>query len=128
MTPTPQQSSAELLSHVRAWASSQLGSEPTSVIVELADGSRITLRGRDRTLDYRSVTWDGARYYFSEPQAAIVKLLWEAIPKGGDVGKRALIAAAETAGGDVGDIFKTHEAWQVLILGGRTKGTWRLAD
>lgn len=129
----PAATAAELLALARAWAVAQFGAPPLYVTVHLPDGTNHLVSGRRHTDDFRSVIWDDVTYHFSESQAAIVHALWDAIPLGGDLGKRALLAAADSAQTDVRAVFKVaggdmHPAWKTMIVEGRTQGTYRLAD
>jgi hypothetical protein len=125
---------AELLTQVRAWSVLQFGCPPLLVTVELVDGTQHTIATRGHTPDFRSVLWDGVTYYFNEAQAAVVRTLWLAIPVGGDVGRRALLGASGSDSKDVRDVFRLnaardmHPAWHTMIVEGRTKGAYRLAN
>lgn len=132
----PASPDAELLAHARAWAVAHHGSPPLTITLDLQDGSRhilTDLPARRHTADYRSVVWDGVAYFFTENQAAVVKLLWDAQPLGGDVGKRALMSAARTSADEaLRDVFKAgggkiNAAWGTLIIEGRSRGSYRLA-
>jgi RNA polymerase sigma factor (sigma-70 family) len=85
---------------------------------------------RDHSEDFRRVVWDRRVYTFNPPQAAVVRVLWEAMERGVPaVGNEVLLRAAGSDGGRGGrvrDLFHKHPAWcRVLILGAR-KGTWSL--
>jgi hypothetical protein len=83
------------------------------------------------SLDYRSVHWYGIDYSFTEAQASLVKVLWEAWEnETPDVGTQTLFQEAKLNTDRLQDAFKSrgqfHPAWQVMIVSGKTKGTYRL--
>lgn len=78
--------------------------------------------------DFRSANWFGQDYSFSGPQAAAVRLLWQAWEDGApDVGQETLLEAAGTNGSRLRDVFKDHPAWGSLIVT-VSRGTYRLAE
>jgi hypothetical protein len=61
-------------------------------------------------------------------QAAIIKLLWQAMDNGTpDVGGDTLLEAADAKSSRLIDIFRANSAWNRLIVDGATKGSTRLA-
>lgn len=103
------------------------------------------LSPRRHSPDFASVSWDGTTYVFTSTQAAAVATLWHAmenrtpemgqsaiLEEAGSVGK-SLEALFTLAGGRDRDSGKTnpkvvHPAWGVLIIPGKAKGTFRLAE
>lgn len=79
--------------------------------------------------DFRSIRWFGTTYTFTESQAEVVRLLWEAYhDQAPDVGDKALLRAAGTEAVRLADVFRECSAWGELIIEGSTRGTHRLAD
>ena len=79
--------------------------------------------------DFRSVNWFGEVYSFTETQAAVVRVLWEAWERGTpDIGDRVLRNASGGNADRLADIFRDSPTWGTLIVEGRTRGTHRLAD
>jgi hypothetical protein len=84
------------------------------------------------TEDFRSVHWFGTTYCFTEIQAQVVALLWEAWENGTpDVGQRTLRAQAQVQSDRLQDVFKdkghSHPAWGTMIhCNVGSKGTCRL--
>jgi len=77
--------------------------------------------------DFRSVNWNGAKYSFSANQAACVRVLWESWEAGTpDVGGATILEAAGCAGDRIDHVFRGHLAWNVMIIPGATKGSYRL--
>jgi hypothetical protein len=95
-----------------------------------ADG-RPLARAR-HSKDFRSVHWFGTDYTFTEGQAAVVAILWEAWENGTpDVGHRYLLATAKLSNDRLPDVFKekgmSHPAWGTMIQSNvGSKGTARL--
>lgn len=81
-------------------------------------------------LEFRSVNWSGTEYSFTLKQASAVAVLWEQLENGTpDVPVVTLMERAGIAEkSDFRDTFKGNSAWGTMIIGGRTKGTYRLAD
>src|SRR5206468_2309135 len=83
--------------------------------------------------DFRSVYWFGKKYSFTQSQAVVVKMLWEAWENGTpDVGKDTLILRAGCESNRLSDVFSDrkgprhrHHAWGVMIVAGSTKGSFR---
>lgn len=79
--------------------------------------------------DFRSLAWGDAQYAFTPSQAAVVKVLWEARDnRTPDVGEQFILEAVDSCGSRLRDIFSKNPAWGTLILTGKTKGTFRLAE
>jgi len=79
--------------------------------------------------DFRSVVWGDEQYSFTGYQAAAVKLLWKARDNGTpDVGEQCILEGVDSCGSRLRDIFSKNPAWGTLIVPGRTKGTFRLAE
>jgi hypothetical protein len=82
--------------------------------------------------DFRSVHWYGTDYTFTEAQAAVVALLWEAWEnRTPDVGHRTLLANAKLSNDRLPDVFKEkgilHRAWGKMIRSNvGSKGSARL--
>lgn len=82
--------------------------------------------------DFRSVHWYGTDYSFTDAQAAIVRLLWEAWENGTpDVGHRSLLETAKLSSDRLPDVFKEkgqyHSAWGSMIQSNvGSKGSARL--
>jgi hypothetical protein len=80
--------------------------------------------------DFRSVSWFGQNYCFNISQALVVKRLWEAWAKGTpDVGNETLLQAIDelVPPERVDTVFRSHPAWNSMIVSGETKGTRRLS-
>lgn len=79
--------------------------------------------------DFRSVNWYGTCFEFTSQQAAVVKVLWEAMENGTPtVGDPTLLEAVESGAGRLPNLFRDHPAWGRMIVEGGTKGSRRLAD
>jgi hypothetical protein len=85
------------------------------------------------TSDLRSVRWHGTLYEFTVAQAACVKVLMDALIRG--VPSMSEGSILEAAGldfnGRLRDIFRRGpgaHAWGRMIIRGRTRGTFRLAE
>jgi hypothetical protein len=82
--------------------------------------------------DYRSVHWFGTDYVFTEAQAAVVRVLWQAWENGTPgVGFRHLREVTRLEFDRLGDVFKEkgkyHPAWNAMIKTGvGSKGEARL--
>lgn len=62
-------------------------------------------------------------------QAAIVKLLWEAMENGTpDVGSDTLLESVDAGKSRLVDLFRSNSAWSTLIVDGATRGSKRLTD
>lgn len=71
-----------------------------------------------RTIDFRSVRWDGALYEFTSLQAQCVRLYWEAF-KNGTPGLAEGTVLEEVKAGDrqrLRDVFRDHPAWGTMIV------------
>jgi hypothetical protein len=115
---------------------------PIRVMVVLDGGEEITLPvpvpwqdpgsrrcERRHSSDFRSAIWDDKQYSFTPTQAAIVRQLWEAMDNGmPDVGQETLLEGGGSQSNKVGDLFRNHPAWGVMIRGGSSRGTFRLAE
>jgi hypothetical protein len=84
--------------------------------------------------DFRSVCWYETDYSFTENQAGIIRVLWEAWENGTpDVGHRCLLSQAGIDSARVQDVFKnkgqSHPAWGTMVVTSETtKGTCRLHE
>ena len=83
------------------------------------------------SVDYRCCTVNGEDYEFGAPQAAVVRLLWEANDRGDRaLAQETLLEGAGLTGDRLRDVFRkngqTHPAWGALIVQGASKGTFRL--
>ena len=79
--------------------------------------------------DYCSVLWNGVEYAFTPMQAAIVRMLWQALDNGTrDVHASTLLAYADSdlQEARLDPLFFRHQAWKVMIVRGRCRGTYRL--
>lgn len=89
-------------------------------ISSLADEAR-------HSCDFRCVSWFGRMYYFTPDQAACVRVLWRDWENGTpEVGQDAIKEKAGFRSKRLVDFFKDNEAWGTIIVGGTTKGTFRL--
>ncbi len=88
--------------------------------------------------DFRCVRWAGVLYSFTSRQASVVRVLWELWQEGTPEASEAFIRD-EAEVGRLSDVFRIrdpdnpakmqrHEAWGPMIAGGRTRGTFRLAE
>jgi hypothetical protein len=78
--------------------------------------------------DFRSVTWFGKKYTFTENQAPRVKLLWENWKRGTpDVGRQILLDAAESSAEHVSHVFRDCLAWGTIIVSIK-RGSYRLQE
>ncbi len=85
--------------------------------------------GARHSADFRSISWFGQGYSFTEAQARAVQLLWQSWMQGTpDVGDKLLVKAAGSESTRLVDIFRDSAAWSTLIVEGATRGTHRLAD
>ncbi len=83
----------------------------------------------DHSDDFRSVKWHGETYSFSKQQAAFVKILWEHWERGTpDVGSQYLLERCDSTASRITDVFKRHNALGIVIVPGRTKGSYRLQE
>jgi hypothetical protein len=87
------------------------------------------------SVDFRSVHWFGTDYSFSEPQAAVVAVLWKEWEKGTpEVGHRILLSEAGLNTTRLPDVFKIskghcHPAWDAMIRSNvGSKGSARLCQ
>lgn len=111
------------------------GVRVSRVVIELEDGSRFelpvptnyvsTFRHSD---DYRTVIWHGRQFTFSPTKAIVIQLLHEANLAGmPDVSGQVLIEKAESNSNRISDLFRDDPAWNVLVVSGKDKGTYRLS-
>ncbi len=78
--------------------------------------------------DYCSGRWKHHRFTFSTTQAAVMERLYLNWKQGTpEVSKDTLLDAAGSAGSELRDLFRRHEAWKKLIIQGNRPGQWRLA-
>lgn len=81
--------------------------------------------------DFRLVYWPGlGEFKFSEKQAAVVELLWDAYFSGDnpDVPQANLLRAADSDSGRILDLFRRNSSWNTLIIPGKISGSFRLAE
>lgn len=98
-------------------------------ITDAADVRPASLPPARHSKDFRSVHWFGTAYSFSPTQAACVRILWEAWGAGvPDVGQHYILETAGSVSERLRSVFAGHDAWGVLIVVGRSKGTYRLAE
>ncbi len=98
-------------------------------LVEPLSGILRRLQPRKHGPGFSSVLWDGASYAFSATQAAVVAVLWEAFEAGTpEVKQELLLDQAGSVGKRIQGVFEGHPAWGTLIVRGRAKGTFCLAD
>lgn len=135
----------EILAAIAAYVTGRYaGEEPTELCVKISDGRQIVvpfpraarmpatapaaaLPGSRHSVDYRSVQWEGREFVFSPNQAAVVKVLWEAMEDGTpEVGGDTLLEAAGSEAVRMRDVFRDHPAWGSLIVPGARR-TYRLA-
>ena len=64
------------------------------------------------------IVWsNGERYYFSRKQKLVVRRLWEAWESGRpEVDQSALLRAADSDSLRLVDLFRSHPAWNTLIV------------
>lgn len=100
---------------------------PKSTEVARPKTLRSKKTGARRGPGFRSVNWYGTVYNFTPQQAAIVALLWKAWKNGTpDLPTDFLLRKSGSEAGRLPDLFRDHPAWEVLIVTGQTKGTYRL--
>jgi hypothetical protein len=86
-------------------------------------------RSATHSADFRTVNWFGRVYRFTQTQAAIVALLWEAREADApDVSQAKLLETAGSESGRLIDLFRRSEAWGVVVVPGDSAGTYRLGD
>ncbi len=77
--------------------------------------------------DFRAVYARGEDWTFTVDQAAVVEVLWEEWEnRTPEIGKGTLRVKANIDSARLQDVFKDHPAWQVLIVSGSTRGSYRL--
>jgi hypothetical protein len=75
----------------------------------------------------RSILWFGQHYAFTDTQGCIVEMLWDAWEKGTpDVSQVTLLEKAGSETKRLSKLFHRNKAWRVLIVAGKTRGTFRL--
>lgn len=93
----------------------------------LAHESPPSLPARRASPDFRSIHWDGHPYKFTELQAAVVKVLWEAWESGlPELAQETLRTAAHVDTDRLSELFRKNIAWGKVIFEGSTQGTLRL--
>lgn len=86
-------------------------------------------RGARHSLDFASVLWNGVEHAFSPMQAAIVRLLREALADGTpDLHASTLLAEVDSKLREnrLDPLFFRHPAWKTMIIRGKRRGTFRL--
>lgn len=95
------------------------------------DGSSPTMTTVVRpSPDFRSIKWyDGRKYSFTTKQAIVLQHLWAAIEEGyEEVGQSHLLEAADSECKHLTDLFRDHPAWGIVIIRGKTSGSYRIAQ
>jgi hypothetical protein len=85
--------------------------------------------GAKHSVDFCSVLWNGVEHSFTPMQAAIVRVLWQALAHGTpEVHANTLLAQAESnlRENRLDPLFFRHPAWKTMIVRGRRRGTYRL--
>ena len=91
-------------------------------------------RPRRHGAGFRAVVWDGETYHFSVSQAAVVEYLWEQMDNGthevsqGTILDKVGSTMAENKHPRLRDLFKRNPAWGTMIVDGKSKGSFRLAE
>jgi hypothetical protein len=86
-------------------------------------------RAATHSIDFRTVFWNGQRYYFTATQSMIVGMLWrqwEEDPEH-EVGSETLLQGAGAESRCLSMLFANHPAWKVLIVPGCRQGSYRLS-
>jgi hypothetical protein len=79
------------------------------------------------SIDFRSVHWFGTDYCFTAGQAACVAVLWAAWENGTpDVSQEATLDTAGDESRRLSALFARHPSWGTMIVGGGSKGAFRL--
>jgi hypothetical protein len=80
--------------------------------------------------DFSSIVWFGKSYgRFSPPQAAVLRLLWEAWEAGTpEVGGQYLLAEVESGGRKMSDLFGDHAVWKDGVINRAGKSAYRLYE
>lgn len=79
--------------------------------------------------DFRSVHWFGTDYSFTGQQAAAVEILWKEWEHGTpEIGGHTLAVKIDSDSKRPRDIFKGNPALGTMIVQGKTKGSYRLAE
>jgi hypothetical protein len=103
----------------------------------LVAAARLAAKQEDKkrpkhSADFSHVHWpDGRDFYFTQTQAACVKLLWEAWENGTPVlHQKSVLTHTEvdSESEQLKDVFKDSRAWGTIIVPGPLRGTYRLAD
>lgn len=78
--------------------------------------------------DYRSVSLRGKTFSLTPRQAQIIEMLYNAHKKGTpELGQHYILEELESQASRLRDAFRSRpEAWDALIMKGKTKGTYRL--
>ena len=81
------------------------------------------------SIDFHSVDWFGRLYEFSASQAACVAVLWQAWEnKTPFLGSHTIVERSGVQTKRLDLVFRGHPAWGVMIVPGRCRGNYRLAD
>lgn len=86
-------------------------------------------RGARHSVDFVSVLWNGVEHAFTPMQAAIVRMLWQALADGTpELHGSTLLAQAESKLQEdrLDPLFFRHPAWKTMIVRGKRRGTYRL--
>jgi hypothetical protein len=85
--------------------------------------------GAKHSLDFCTVVWNGVEHSFSPLQAAIVRVLWNALVNDTpDVHAATLLEEADSnlKESRLDPLFFRHPAWKTMIVRGKRRGTYRL--
>jgi hypothetical protein len=77
--------------------------------------------------DYRSVSFRGNTLSFTSRQAQVVEMLHQALVRGApELGQDYILEELDSPNSRLRDTFKNHPAWNLLIVKGKGRGTYRL--
>lgn len=119
---------ADAASSMMAWAEQHPETMPDTAAIGESSGLDQGTKNAHSD-DFRSVTWNGETYSFSASQAAVVKVLWEHYYRGTpEISSASLFELAGIASERPSVVFRSHPAFNNMIVRGSTKGTLRLSD
>ena len=79
------------------------------------------------SVDFASVSWNGAYYTFTAAQARVVALLWREWENGTpEVRQETLLEASGSAAKRLARVFQGHDAFGAMIVQGSQRGLFRL--
>ncbi|MCC6238130.1 MAG: hypothetical protein IT299_11240, partial [Dehalococcoidia bacterium] len=94
---------------------------PTAGFVEPVPGFR-------HSADFRSAQWNGQSFSLTPQQAQVVEMLLDAWLNGTpDLGQGYLLDRIGTTANELRFTFRDSPAWGTLVVGGGTRGSFRLA-